>query len=195
MSASIDHLRQFVFVTGNKNKLRELQQILGDHVQSVALDLDEIQGDAREIVRRKAQLAASQLNRVVLVEDVSLEFAALGGLPGPYIKWFVEKLGPSGLIRMLAGFDDKRADAVCTFALCAPNEEPIIFVGRCSGSIVDAPRTAPDNLHPFGFDPIFQPDGFDKTYAELPAAIKNSLSHRGRGLQLLQQFFAATPSS
>jgi inosine triphosphate pyrophosphatase len=192
-SGDASRLREFVFVTGNKNKLREVQQILGDHIQSASLDLEEIQGDARDIVRRKAMLAASHLERVVLVEDVSLCITALGGLPGPYIKWFVDKLGPAGLARMLVGFDDKSAEAHCTFALCAPNEEPIIFVGRCPGRIVDAPRSAPDNLHPFGFDPIFQPDGFDLTYAELPSATKNSISHRGRALQLLQQFFATTP--
>lgn len=195
MSASIsrDVLRRFVFVTGNKNKLRELQQIMGADVESTTLDLDEMQGDAEFIVKEKAKLAAKLLNRVVLVEDVSLGMHALGGLPGPYIKYFVEKLGPAGLAKMLVGFEDKRATAYCSFALCAPGAEPLLFVGQCDGSIVDVPRVAPDNAHPFGFDPVFQPNGFTQTYAELEPSVKHSVSHRGRGLALLKEFFAASP--
>jgi inosine triphosphate pyrophosphatase len=181
--------RSFVFVTGNANKLRELQQILGPDVESVKLDVAELQGSPDFIVAEKSKLAAKTLNRTVLVEDVSLNLHALGGLPGPYIKYFVEQLGPHGLIKLLAAFDDKRATAVCSFALCAPNEEPTLFVGTCDGVIVAEPRVAPGNLHPFGFDPIFQPEGFTQTYAELEPAVKNRISHRGRGLAKLKSFF------
>jgi len=188
-------LNTFVFVTGNKNKLREVQQILGAHIEAISLDLDEIQGTPDEIIRHKSKLAAATLRRVVLVEDVSLAMNALNGLPGPYIKWFVEKLGPAALSKMIAAFDDKRAEATCSFALCAPDSEPLLFVGRCPGTIVDTPRVAPDNLHPFGFDPIFQPDGFTQTYAEMDAAIKHTISHRGQGLALLKAFFERQSSS
>ena len=71
------------------------------------------------------------------MEDTSLCFHALGGLPGPYVKWFLGAVGPDGLHRMLAGFDDKSADAVCVFAYCAgPDAAPLLFEGRTAGTVV-----------------------------------------------------------
>ena len=82
---------------------------------------------------------------------MSLCFNALKGLPGPYIKDFLEKLGPEGLYQMISGFTDKTAYAQCIFAYCAsPEEEPITFIGWCEGTIVK-PRGPTD----FGWDPIF----------------------------------------
>ena len=99
----------------------------------------------------------------MVIEDVSLCFNAFKGLPGPYIKDFLTNLGREGLYKMVEGFEDKSAYAQCTFALClGEGQEPLMFVGKCNGTIV-APRG--DNA--FGWDPIFQPDGFDGTFAEI----------------------------
>lgn len=68
---------------------------------SVKLDLPELQGEPEEISKEKCRLAAKEVGGAVMVEDTSLCFNALGGLPGPYIKWFLEKLGHDGLNRML----------------------------------------------------------------------------------------------
>lgn len=66
------------------------------------------------------------------MEDTSLCFNAMGGLPGPYIKWFLSKLGTVGLNTMLAGFEDKSAVAMCIFGYAAgPAEDPILFIGTC----------------------------------------------------------------
>ncbi|XP_051481544.1 inosine triphosphate pyrophosphatase isoform X2 [Apus apus] len=121
----------------------------------------------------------------VIVEDTCLCFNALGGLPGPYIKWFLEKLKPEGLYKLLAGFEDKSAYALCTFAFSTGNpEEPVkLFKGQTHGLIVE-PRGPRD----FGWDPCFQPDGYNQTYAELPKAVKNSISHRYRALSELSAF-------
>lgn len=75
-----------------------------------------------------------QVQGPVLVEDTCLCFNALGGLPGPYIKWFLEKLKPEGLHQLLAGFEDKSAYALCTFALSTgdPSEPVRLFRGRTS---------------------------------------------------------------
>lgn len=74
-----------------------------------------------------------------LVEDTSLCYHALKGLPGPYIKWFLDKLGHDGLNKMLAGYEDKSAYAQCIFAYCnGPGSEPVVFVGRTEGKIVPA---------------------------------------------------------
>ncbi|QVM11743.1 nucleoside triphosphate pyrophosphohydrolase ham1, variant 2 [Coccidioides posadasii str. Silveira] len=166
-------MKSINFITGNKNKLTEVQAILGDaiEVQNKPVDLPELQGTIEDIAREKCKNAANavrspsllfgfihisktfcpwgvgiiltrsniQVNGPVLTEDTALEFNALGGLPGPYIKWFLEKLGHEGLNKLLYAFEDKSAVAVCTFAFAAgPGEEPILFQGRTDGKIVPA---------------------------------------------------------
>ncbi|XP_061292703.1 inosine triphosphate pyrophosphatase isoform X3 [Bos mutus] len=128
--------KKIVFVTGNAKKLEEVIQILGDKfpctLVAQKIDLPEYQGEPDEISIRKCQEAARQVQGPVLVEDTCLCFNALGGLPGPYIKWFLEKLKPEGLHQLLEGFQDKSAYALCTFAFSTgdPNEPVRLFRGR-----------------------------------------------------------------
>lgn len=187
--------KELVFVTGNAKKLEEVIQILGDKfpctLVAKKIDLPEYQGEPDEISIQKCQEAARQVQGPVLVEDTCLCFNALGGLPGPYIKWFLEKLKPEGLHQLLAGFEDKSAYALCTFAFSTGNaSEPVrLFRGRTSGRIV-VPRGCRD----FGWDPCFQPDGYEQTYAEMPKAEKNAISHRYRALRELQEYFGGLTS-
>ncbi|XP_033876878.3 inosine triphosphate pyrophosphatase [Acipenser ruthenus] len=181
--------RSVVFVTGNAKKLEEVIQILGDKfpykLVSKKIDLPEYQGEPDEITIQKCQEAARQVDGPVLVEDTCLCFNALGGLPGPYIKWFLVKLKPEGLYKLLAGFEDKSAFALCTFAYSAGKQAPVIlFRGKTEGQIVE-PRGPRD----FGWDPCFQPDGYEKTYAELPKEVKNSISHRYRAVKAMADNF------
>jgi inosine triphosphate pyrophosphatase len=161
-----------------------------DHFFSVP----EYQGDPEEIAKEKVKLAAQQVNGPVLTEDTSLCFNALQGLPGPYIKWFLEKLGHDGLNKMLAAYTDKTAYAQCIFAFCAgPTSEPVVFDGRCPGRIV--PARGPNT---FGWDPVFQPDNAQggpgsQTFAEMDKKEKNQISHRSRSLQLVKEYFAQHP--
>lgn len=154
----------------------------------------EYQGEPEDISKQKAILASQQINGAVLVEDTSLCFNALQGLPGPYIKWFLDKLGHDGLNKLLTPYDDKTAYAQCVFAFCAgPSHEPVTFVGRCPGRIV--PARGPNT---FGWDPIFQPDKEqgqpgDQTFAEMDKVTKNRISHRSRSLELVKEFFAKHP--
>ncbi|KAI9114841.1 hypothetical protein K1719_013854 [Acacia pycnantha] len=106
------------FVTGNAKKLEEVRTILGQSVpfKSLKLDLPELQGEPEEISKEKARLAAAQVNGPVLVEDTCLCFNALKGLPGPYIKWFLQKIGHEGLNNLLMAYDDKSAYALCAFS-------------------------------------------------------------------------------
>ncbi|XP_073427634.1 inosine triphosphate pyrophosphatase [Dendrobates tinctorius] len=183
-------VRSVVFVTGNAKKLEEVIQILGDKfpckLVAKKIDLPEYQGESDEISIQKCKEAAKQIQGPVIVEDTCLCFNALGGLPGPYIKWFLEKLKPEGLHRMLAGFEDKSAFALCTFAYSTGNpEDPVLlFRGKTLGQIV-SPRGPRD----FGWDPCFQPDGYEQTYAELPKEVKNSISHRYRALKEMSDYF------
>ncbi|XP_063698703.1 inosine triphosphate pyrophosphatase [Culicoides brevitarsis] len=177
------------FVTGNAKKLEEIKAILGTtfplDITSVKIDLPEWQGEIDEISIKKCQEAAKHVNGPVVVEDTSLCFNALKGLPGPYIKWFLDKLGPEGLHKMLEGWEDKSAEAVCTFAYCEGGDSEVkLFQGRTQGKIV-FPRGSRD----FGWDPIFQPTGYEKTYAELPKEEKNKISHRFRALDQLRDHF------
>ncbi|XP_050400738.1 inosine triphosphate pyrophosphatase [Patella vulgata] len=182
--------KPLVLVTGNIKKLEEFKQILGStfpyEILSKDIDLPEYQGEPIEVAEAKCHQAIEHIKGPVIVEDTSLCFNALGGLPGPYIKWFLKNLGPSGLYKLLSGFDDKTAYALCTYAYSSGEEGvPIkIFSGRCDGSIVE-PR-GPAN---FGWDPCFMPQGFDKTYAEMDKSAKHSISHRGKAMAMLKDYF------
>lgn len=90
----------------------------------------ELQGSIESIAKEKCRLAAKQIGTAAITEDTALCFDAMGELPGPYIKWFLEELGHEGLNRMVSGWDNKAARAVCTIAYAdGPDAEPIIFQG------------------------------------------------------------------
>lgn len=187
--------RRLVFVTSNANKLKEVKEILSNSSHALELtnqsiDLPEYQGERHDICKSKCRSAAEIIKGPVIIEDTSLCFHAFGGLPGPYVKWFLEKLGPSGLHRLLHGFDDKSAAAVCTFAYCQgkPEDPVILFEGVIEGRIVE-PRGGTKG---FSWDPCFQPDGYDKTFAEMEPELKNSISHRSRALFALKEYFEKT---
>ncbi|KAJ1432368.1 Inosine triphosphate pyrophosphatase [Sesbania bispinosa] len=179
--------RPVTFVTGNAKKLEEVRAILGQSTpfQSLKLDLPELQGEPEDISKEKARLAALQVKGPVLVEDTCLCFNALKGLPGPYIKWFLQKIGHEGLNNLLMAYDDKSAYALCVFSFAAgPDSEPITFSGKTLGKIV--PPRGPND---FGWDPIFQPHGYEQTYAEMSKEEKNKISHRSKSLALVKSHF------
>ena len=222
-SASKAHSLVITVVTGNKKKLEEvsLSQAQYLHPQnhntyhfhllqiaalltppgstspiqlrSEKIDLPELQGEPEDIVREKCRLASERVSQPgpVLVDDTSLCYNALHGLPGPYIKWFMDKTGHEGLNKILAGYEDKSAYAQCIFAFCPSPGAPIkTFVGKTAGTIVE-PRGSLD----FGWDPIFQPEGYDKTYAELDTAVKNTISHRSRAAEKLRAYLSTLAAS
>lgn len=156
------------------------------NVVNRALDLDEVQGSMEEVTRHKTLQAADIVQGPVFVEDTCLGFDALGGLPGAYIKWFVQGCGLDGLVKMLAGFEDKTAHAITTFGYCeGPGHEVVLFTGDTKGTIVDSrgPTT-------FGWDAVFQPDGFETTYAEMAGDAKNKISHRSKAMKKLKEFLS-----
>ena len=125
------------------------------NITNKTIDLDELQGLPEFIATKKVARACKISNTACMVEDVSLCFNALNGLPGPYIKDFLEGVKTDGLVKMLSGFEDKTAYAQCIFAFCeGPDAKPVTFIGRCYGTIV-----APTGSNDFGWDPIFQPNG------------------------------------
>ena len=180
--------KTITFITSNKKKLEEVIQILGSNfpykIQALDLDLPELQGEPEYIVSEKCRLASLKVDGPVLVEDTSLCFNALGGMPGPYIKWFQDKIGLEGLNNLLMAYTDKRAVAKCIFAYKNCKGEPIhLFTGNVYGSIVE-----PKGELKFGWDPIFLPYGYKQTFAEMDSELKNELSHRYKALQLVKDF-------
>jgi inosine triphosphate pyrophosphatase len=106
---------------------------------SQKIDLPELQGEPEDVVKEKCKIAAKVVQGPVMVEDTSLCFNALKGLPGVYIKWFLDKLGHEGLNNLVVAYPDKSAYAQCIFALSlSPDDEPMVFVGQTPGKIVTA---------------------------------------------------------
>ena len=176
------------FITSNKKKLEEVIKILGPNfqynLQALDLDLPELQGEPEYIVSEKCRLASLKVDGPVLVEDTSLCFNAMGGMPGPYIKWFQDKIGLEVLNNLLMAYEDKTAVAKCIFAFKNCKGEPIhIFTGKVNGSIVE-----PRGALKFGWDPIFLPDGYEQTFAEMDSELKNKISHRYKALHLVKEF-------
>lgn len=180
------------FVTSNEKKMSEVRGILREctalTLHRVSMELPELQGEPEDVARAKAKFAAKALASAVLVEDTSLCFNALHGLPGVYVKEFLHKLGHDGLRALLTASEDKSAYAQCVFAYARgpEDDEPLTFVGRTQGRIVKA-RGAND----FGWDPIFAPDGYDETYAEMDAETKNAISHRFRALDKFRAYVSS----
>ena len=180
------------FVSGNKNKLRELNEMFNEHfkdveVKQLDIDLPELQGLPEDIVKGKLKIAlekSKNLKGPILVEDTSLCFNAYGGLPGPYIKYFLKAIKQEGLYKMACVFDDHSAYAQSIFGLQkGENEEPNLFIGKTEGEIV-FPR-GQKNFGLLGWDPCFKPNCSNKTYAEMEEDEKNKISHRGKSSKAL----------
>lgn len=160
-----NNIQRPLFITGNQNKADYLARTLGIPLEHKKVELDELQSmDLAFIVEHKVKQAYKIVGKPVLVEDVALSFEALGGLPGPFVKFFVD--APNGLemmCRMLDRFNTRRAWASSAFAYY-DGQHLEIFHGGLEGTIAMQPR----GHNGYGWDKIFEPDGFDgKTRAEL----------------------------
>ena len=185
------------FVSGNKNKLKELSDIFKENfkdieIKQLDIDLPELQGLPEDIVKGKLKLAlekAKNLKGPILVEDTSLCFNGYGGLPGPYIKYFLKNIKPEGLYKMACVFDDHTAYAQSIYGLQKnKKEEPHLFIGKTPGEIV-----SPRGPNSFGWDPCFQPKDYKQTYAEMGEEEKNKISHRGRSTNAMINWIKEHP--
>jgi non-canonical purine NTP pyrophosphatase (RdgB/HAM1 family) len=152
-----------IFISGNQAKANYLSRQLGVKLDHRKIDLTEIQStDLHEIVAHKLEQAYAICKQPVLVEDVSLVFNALGDLPGPYIKWFVEHAGDEACCKMLDGFKDRSAVIKCTFGYY-DGKQMTFFDSKLPGIIAQEPR----GTNGFGFDRFFINEGYDITRAEM----------------------------
>ena len=131
-------MTNITFITGNQNKANYLAKYLGHPVDHLKLDLDEIQSlDLKEIVEHKVRQAYEKTKKPVIVEDVALEFEALGGLPGPFIKFFVDKVPFEKICSMVNG-ETRKATARCVFGYF-DGQNLELFEGSLGGEIAENP--------------------------------------------------------
>lgn len=165
---------KIVFATTNPGKIAEAAEILKIEIVPSGLEVSEIQSmDPEKVALQKATDYFAQLKTPLLIEDVSLTFNSLNGLPGPYINDFSKVLGNDSLIKLIKD-DDRTATAMTTLVYCDKSGTPFVFQGIINGTISTEER----GTNGFGWDPIFIPDGTSKTFAEMDESEKNSLSMR-----------------
>jgi XTP/dITP diphosphohydrolase len=188
-----------VLATGNPGKVQELRALLAslsidllpahdlDDLPAVEEDADTLDGNAR----KKAYAFYEYTGHPALADDTGLEVAALNGGPGVHTARFA---GPNAtpednkqkLLAALDGVSDRRARFRTVVALITADGTPHTFEGVCEGTITTEHRGDGG----FGYDPLFLPDGYDQTFAEMPPDVKNEISHRRRALDALRQFLA-----
>jgi inosine triphosphate pyrophosphatase len=155
-------MKKITFITGNQGKADYLAKYLGFPVAHKKLDLDELQSlDLKKIVEHKARQAHRFIKKPVIVEDVSLEFAALGKLPGPFIKFFVDNIPFKALCSLVDG-KTRKATARCVFGYF-DGKVLKLFEGKLEGEIAKKPA----GKNGYGWDRIFIPEGYSVTRASL----------------------------
>lgn len=171
------------FVTSNKLKLKEIKDILPD-IKQLEVEIPEIQElDANKIIEFKLNEVGKSTSEEFFVEDTSLYLSCLNGLPGPLIKWFLESLGGKGIYEVCLKMNNFNAEARTLIGYSDKNKNKKFFSGVLKGSIV-----SPRGDNKFGWNSIFVPEGFDKTFAEISIEEKNKISMRSIAVNKLKEY-------
>lgn len=187
---------KIVFATNNQHKLSEIRQILGDRVEVLSLqdigcdvDIPETGTTLEENALQKAKYIYDHYHLDVFADDTGLEVDALDGAPGVYSARYAGGEGHDSeanmtkLLKELNGIDNRKARFRTVIALIQQGEVHE-FEGIVNGEIIRERRGGEG----FGYDPIFRPDGYELTFAELGTDIKNQISHRSRATKKLCAF-------
>ena len=176
-----------IFVaTHNLHKIKEIGQILPDF-EIIPDDPEGVEETAPDFIGnaliKVRAIAARHRGAWCLADDSGLEVAALGGAPGVRSARYAGEPSDTAannalLLRNLARTEDRAANFTCAIALVDPEGAEHTVEGKCFGRIALGPSGAAG----FGYDPLFIPDGYEKSFAELTAGEKNAISHRGRAL-------------
>ncbi len=181
------------FATGNINKFNEARSILsayGISVGMLRMKGDEIQSDSlKEIAQKSVLNAFAETKLPIFVEDAGLFIKALNCFPGPYAAFIYKTIHNDGILKLMENISDREAKfqsviAYCDSTIC----EPKCFEGESKGEITSTERK-PQGKSVFGFDPIFQPVGSRKTFAEMTIEEKNNFSHRAMAMHKFTQWF------
>ena len=168
-----------VMATSSKNKFKESKEIadeFGIELVRGHVDISEVRGSLAKIVEDKAIRSFELLEQPVVCDDSGLFIDKFGGFPGEFSKFALEKIGSKGILKLLHGVKDRGAEFHCV-ACFFNGHEVILSEGVSRGAIVKKPR----GTNGFGFDPIFVPEGHDKTFAE-DIGHKMKVSHRRRAM-------------
>lgn len=179
-------------ITSNSGKFGEIKNYFANsypqaNIVQKNIELVEIQGSPAEIIKYKCEqiISAGELDDFNIVEDISLEIAALGGMPGPYIKHFLASMKVADIYNMLSTFADKTAIEICKMALIYADGSYTVVDGIVPGTIVP-----PKGESGFGFDSIFIPHGANQTYAEMAPSDREAAKSRAAALRLLEKYLA-----
>lgn len=187
---------KIIFATGNENKVKEVREILPEHIEIVSLkemgyteDIEETGSTLEENSLLKAQTIYDKYQLPVLAEDTGLEVDALDGAPGVYSARYAGEHGNSEenmllLLKNLENLENRAAQfrTVATFLL---ENTSYVYSGTVRGNIIKE-KTGEKG---FGYDPIFMPAGFSKTFAEMSSTEKSLISHRAIAIRKFSRFF------
>ena len=196
----MDARSELLIATTNRGKVRELTEIFSGLVPrlrslsefAATPEAEETGATFEENAVIKARHYSSHTGLWTLADDSGLEVEALGGAPGVFSARYggANATYPERIARLLGeiaqtGDRARRARFVCVIALAAPADETVrAFTGECRGHIAHAPR----GTGGFGYDPVFVPDGHAQTFGELPADVKQTLSHRARAAAKVRDY-------
>jgi len=168
---------------GKISEIKKLGSYFGIEIVPVDLPKVEVQSESlEEVSLYSAVNAFLTFRRPLIVEDSGLYIEALNLFPGAYSSFVYKTIGIRGVLKLLEGVENRRACFKSVIALAAPNlSEVKLFTGVVHGVIATEPRGSGG----FGFDPIFIPEGFSKTFAEMSEEEKNRVSHRGEAFRAL----------
>ena len=181
------------FATGNVHKFNEARNILTGldiAVGMLRVKDTEIQSDSLvEIAQTSAQEAFKRCGLPIIVEDAGLFIDALNGFPGPYAAYAYKTIGNKGLLTLMKNVENRKARFQSAIAYCeSETETPVVFEGEAEGEITADERRGSGKAG-FGFDPIFQPDGSTKTFAEMTLEEKNGFSHRAKAISKFAEWY------
>lgn len=198
---------KIVFATNNQHKLQEIRDILGSEFEIVSLkdigcdvDIPETGNTLEENAMQKAQYVYDHYNLSCFADDTGLEVEALNGEPGVHSARYAEgtnhdsEANMAKLLRKLEGKDNRKARFRTVIALiqkqdvCPCGCTSIKKVNRFEGIVDGSIATEKHGTAGFGYDPIFVPEGYDKSFAELGESIKNGISHRARAVAKLAEY-------
>ncbi len=172
------------FVTGNQNKLREAQGILGKRIEAKPCDLIEIQSMSVEEVSRSKVEQARKLfgtGQAFFIEDTGLFIDNAGGFPGALVKFMYESIGSEGMCKFA---NSSKGYAETVIGYCDEHGQTHFFSGKKRGCFVPEPQGGQG----FGWDSVFLPRKSTKTYAEMSAEEKNKISHRARAFRKFKKY-------
>jgi len=184
-------MKTIYFITSNSGKVLEVKNKLTNldiNVVQKNLGYPEIQSNKlEEVAMFGAEYVQKRFKLPFILEDAGLFIDSLGGFPGVFSAYAFHTIGCDGILKLMknAKGNDRKAVFRSIFAYAEPVKKPVLFIGECFGTISDKMRGS----NGFGYDPIFIPDRFNKTFAEMRTSEKNQISHRGKSLEKLIDFF------